>query len=180
MILSAGLYRRPWCGLRRNPTAVYLFFVQNCQSIRFATKRPAGPFFIFRQAHRYVSRFPVPDRAANRSPAWKAPCLFCRWQRFIRHRRRFGSRKCFTVAAMRFPGTLCPPIAPLPRHSLASSATGGASAMSTFSAASACRLHLLSGSPPTYPPSSGKCLHRRPVPGSHAAGFWQSGRWPPP
>ncbi len=43
-----------------------------------------------------------------------------------------------TVAALRFPGTSCPPIAPLPRIALAPSATGGASGDSSKSARLLC------------------------------------------
>ena len=39
-----------------------------------------------------------------------------------------------TVAALRFPGISCPPIAPLPRNKLAFSATGGASLLYTVAA----------------------------------------------
>ena len=42
-----------------------------------------------------------------------------------------GTSHPYTVAALRFPGTSCPPIAPHPRNKLAFSATGSASLVST-------------------------------------------------
>ena len=41
-----------------------------------------------------------------------------------------GASHLYTVAALRFPGISCPPIAPHPRKRLACSATGGASPLS--------------------------------------------------
>ena len=65
------------------------------------------------------------------------------------------SQKGFTVAAVRFPATSCPPIAPLPRIDLASSATGGASVNSTILLYSSCvRRHRRDALPP--PAGAGK------------------------
>lgn len=69
-----------------------------------------------------------------------------------------------TVAALRFPGTSCPPIAPLPRIALAPSATGGASGDSSKSAHLLCHRRRFPAKTPSGQPISGPKRGRKPGP----------------
>lgn len=69
-----------------------------------------------------------------------------------------------TVAALRFPSTSCPPIAPLPRIALAPPATGGASGDSSKSARLLCLRQHFPAKTPSGQPISGPKRGRKPGP----------------
>ena len=92
-------------------------------------------------AHRRASRLAGIVMPADRGTSSKSP-------RFIRHRRRFGD-SLPTVVPAGWQALSCPPTGALPRNRLASSATGGASAISP------------PFTPPSAPPGGGAWCGRR-------------------